>query len=379
MPTVMIAEDDLFMADMLQEVLVDNGYDVCGIARTVDKAVELGGRYKPDLAILDIRLADGGLGTDIPARLKGQGRMGVLYASGHASQMGLTKTDGDALLLKPYRPEDLVRALKAVEHIVSADEASRQFPKGFSVLRSPSRIGEVANPVDSTLTEQINRLHRQQAELARFGDFALGEHDLKSVFLAAARIAAECLEVPYCTIYRYRPEEDDLLIESGFGWKEGLIGLVVSRADESSPQGRAFINRAPVVCADLSKDEMFARPTHHTMHGILSTLDVVIGHDYHPDRVPYGVLELGNRSQHNYDAHEVDFLTGIANILAQAVEAAKREAALTIAAERLRDLDEDEKRFLGAKNGHLGEKNQLLKRLLDQVGGPATHRSDHGW
>jgi ActR/RegA family two-component response regulator len=379
MPTVMIAEDDLFMADMLKEVLADNGYDVCGIARTVDKAVELGGRYKPDLAILDIRLADGGLGTDIPARLKGQGRMGVLYASGHACQMGLTKTDGDALLFKPYRSEDVVRALKVVEHIVSADEAARQFPKGFSVLSSSPTIDKAATPMDVGLTEQISRLHRQQAKLARLGTFALGERDLSSLFLEAARASAECLGAPYCAIYRYRPAENDLLVESGLGWREGVIGRVVSRADESSPQGRAFTSRGPVICVDLSEGDMFARPTHHTEHGILSTLDVVIGHDYHPNRLPYGVLELGSPVQHNYDSREIDFMTGVANIIAQAVEADKREAALKFAAERLRDLDEDERTFLGAKNGHLGEKNRLLKRLLDQVSGTAMHRSDHGW
>jgi response regulator of citrate/malate metabolism len=33
---VMIAEDDLMMADMLEDVLVGNGYEVCGIARTVE-------------------------------------------------------------------------------------------------------------------------------------------------------------------------------------------------------------------------------------------------------------------------------------------------------------------------------------------------------
>ena len=65
---VMIAEDDLLMADMLQDVLVASGYEVCGIARTVGKAVELGERHKPDLAVLDIRLAEGGLGTDIAAQ-----------------------------------------------------------------------------------------------------------------------------------------------------------------------------------------------------------------------------------------------------------------------------------------------------------------------
>ena len=109
MPKVMIAEDDLLTADMLKEVLVESGYDVCGIARTVDKAVELGERNKPDLAVLDIRLAEGGLGTDIPARLNNPGHMGVLYASGDVGRTGLTKADGEALLTKPYRREDVAR------------------------------------------------------------------------------------------------------------------------------------------------------------------------------------------------------------------------------------------------------------------------------
>jgi two-component system, response regulator PdtaR len=63
---VMIAEDDLFMADMLEDTLVAAQYEVCGIARTVDKAVELCERHHPDLAILDLRLAEGSLGTDSP-------------------------------------------------------------------------------------------------------------------------------------------------------------------------------------------------------------------------------------------------------------------------------------------------------------------------
>src|SRR6476620_5944803 len=118
MPKVMIAEDDLLIADMLSDVHGGGGYDVWGIASTVDQAVELGERYKPDLAVLDIRLAEGGLGTDIAARLKNGGHMGILYASGHSGQFGLTRADGNALLRKPYRPKDLLRALTIVEEIV---------------------------------------------------------------------------------------------------------------------------------------------------------------------------------------------------------------------------------------------------------------------
>jgi len=38
---VLIAEDDLMIADLAEEILVDHGYQVCGIARTVSEAVTL--------------------------------------------------------------------------------------------------------------------------------------------------------------------------------------------------------------------------------------------------------------------------------------------------------------------------------------------------
>jgi CheY-like chemotaxis protein len=141
---VMIAQDDLMMADMLDEILTDSGYEVCGVARTVGKAVELGKRHKPDLAVLDLRLAEGGVGTEIAAQLNRNGQMGVLYASGNAGEMGLTKADGNACIGKPYRPEDVVRALKIVEEIVSTGEASRPFPKGFYVLNGSSKRGRAS-------------------------------------------------------------------------------------------------------------------------------------------------------------------------------------------------------------------------------------------
>ena len=71
---VLIAEDDLMIADLAEEILIDGGYDVCGIARTVAEAVALAHRHKPDLVVLDLRLADGGLGTEIAAQLLPLGR-----------------------------------------------------------------------------------------------------------------------------------------------------------------------------------------------------------------------------------------------------------------------------------------------------------------
>jgi two-component sensor histidine kinase/ActR/RegA family two-component response regulator len=360
MSTVMIAEDDLLMADMLSDILVQNGYEVCGIARTVDKAVELGERYKPDLAVLDIGLANGDLGTDIAARLKNIGRMGILYASGRVGQMALTKADGEAILSKPYRTEDIINGLKVVEQIISTDEAKRHCRTGFVVLDDAPRIATAMDTTDAEGTEENRRIRRQQAELARFGLFALAEGDLGNVLAEAACVCAKCFEVPYCTIYQYRNEENDLIAEAGAGWNQGVIGRVVSRAENNSPQGRAFISRAPVTCGDLSKDTTFVQSSLYMDYGIRATLNVVIPSNSHAFMVPYGVLAIDSPVQRRYDSCDTDFLTGIANVLAQTVDSTKRKVALQIAVDRMQDMDADRDRLLAAQSALLEERNRFL-------------------
>jgi DNA-binding response OmpR family regulator len=136
---VSIAEDDLMIADLVEEILVDEGYEVCGIARTVAEAVALAQHHKPDLAVLDLRLADGGLGTDIAAELLPFGKIGVLYATGNISQVVLTTADGDASLSKPYRSADLLRSLEIVAEIVATGKALPPFPKGLRCMITASR------------------------------------------------------------------------------------------------------------------------------------------------------------------------------------------------------------------------------------------------
>jgi DNA-binding response OmpR family regulator len=134
MVKVLIAEDDLMIADATEEILVRCGYEVCGIARTVVDAVALARDHKPDLAVIDLRLADGGLGTDIPAQLHTLNKLGILYATGNISHVMLTNAEGAACLVKPYRPVDLLRSLELVAEIVATGTATPPFPRGFRVL-----------------------------------------------------------------------------------------------------------------------------------------------------------------------------------------------------------------------------------------------------
>ena len=153
MPKVMIAENDLCMADILQEASAANRCNVCGIARTVETAVELGERQEPD----------------------------------HHG--------------KPFR----------------------KGPRSGAAANDVGPMGNIASKLlGADLADENRRLRRQQSEVARFSAFAIVCPDLDRVLSEAARVCAECMRVPYCAIYRYRPEENDLLVVAGFGWDHGL-------------------------------------------------------------------------------------------------------------------------------------------------------------
>jgi signal transduction histidine kinase len=184
-------------------------------------------------------------------------------------------------------------------------------------------------------TARVEKLLRQQAAIAAFGTFAFRQVDLMRILTEGARVCAEGLDVPFCKICRFRVEENDLLVEAGYGWRAGVVGIAVSRADDSSPQARAFVTGEPSICHDLRTDHKFVLPPFYAEHGIISTIDVVIkGND---DR-PYGVLEIDNNKQHDYDQHDVDFLMAFANVLAEAVSISERTAALLDTVEKMKEL-----------------------------------------
>jgi two-component sensor histidine kinase len=210
---------------------------------------------------------------------------------------------------------------------------------------------------------KVEKLLRQQAAIARFGSFALRQSDLLKVLSEAARVCAEGLSVPFSKVCRYRAEENDLLVVAGFGWKDGVVGHVVSRADESSPQGRAFITGQPSICNDLRTKTNYRLPSFYGDHGIVSTIDVVIK----GDGQPYGVLEIDNDEQHDYDQHDIDFLTGFANVLAEAVATAARTATLQITVEQMRGLVEEKDRLLDQQNRLLDQKKVLAAELQHRV------------
>jgi len=209
-------------------------------------------------------------------------------------------------------------------------------------------------------TRAVDKLLRQQSALADFGTFALHENALATILSEAVRICADSLGVPYAKVCRYRKEANDLLIVAGFGWDEGIMGNVVSKADKSSTQGRAFVSGEPVIVEDIAESKGYRLPRFYAQHGIVSTADVLIK----SNAGSWGVLEVASAEPRQFDRHDVVFLTGFANVLAGAVTAAERTASVQEALGRLKTIVSEKEALLSERIVHAREFRELQTELL---------------
>jgi len=138
MSNVLVVEDDLLIADLLQAALECEGYRVSGVARTVDEAKESAGLHPPDFAIIDIRLANGGLGTEVGVHLRKSTNVGIMYSTGNNTDIGLSKLEGDAVMTKPYRMRDVARGLEIIKQLAQSGRTRLTLPRNFRLLSHTS-------------------------------------------------------------------------------------------------------------------------------------------------------------------------------------------------------------------------------------------------
>jgi two-component sensor histidine kinase/putative methionine-R-sulfoxide reductase with GAF domain len=210
---------------------------------------------------------------------------------------------------------------------------------------------------------RVQKVQRQQTALARFGAYAFREPELQSILTEAARLSAEGLGVQFCKVLKYRPEQNDLIVEAGVGWQVDVVGRSISEANASSPGGRAFVRKEPVITRDLREKHDFVLPPIYADHRIVSSVNVPVQGT--GERL-YGVLEVDSEKVERFDKQDTDFLIGFANVLAEAVATAERIAELRASIKQ--------KDSLARELQHRVRNNlQIVYRMLDRE---ARHTND---
>ena len=141
---IIVAEDDIMLADFLADTLADLGHEVAGVASDVAGAVTLTREHHPGVAILDMQLGRGELGTEIANRLSASNDLdgvGILYVTGEAERVIKEARFGHACLHKPYSMATLQLALTIVHDIVHGIAPPPTLPPGMLLLApSPETI-----------------------------------------------------------------------------------------------------------------------------------------------------------------------------------------------------------------------------------------------
>lgn len=104
--TILIVEDEIFVAMDIERILADAGYVVTAIAADRQSALEVPDR--PDLAFVDINLRDGQTGPSIACDLAERGTK-VIYVTANPAQIDPVANTAIGYIRKPFS-EGAIRA-----------------------------------------------------------------------------------------------------------------------------------------------------------------------------------------------------------------------------------------------------------------------------
>ena len=107
---ILIVEDQFIEAKSLNVILTNAGYATCTIARSVDAALSVVEKEKPDLVLVDIFLQGEGTGIDL-GKILHEKNMAFVYLSANSNRQILEEakpTQPYGFMVKPFRAKDVL-------------------------------------------------------------------------------------------------------------------------------------------------------------------------------------------------------------------------------------------------------------------------------
>lgn len=130
---ILIIEDEYLIAEGVSLTLQSAGHEVTGIAEDLPSALALAGQERPDMAFVDIKLANGASGLDVARELKGMG-IACVFATGNPPSKAQAAGVGLGYISKPFSPRVLVQTAAFVDGVLSSGAPAAMAPNGFISL-----------------------------------------------------------------------------------------------------------------------------------------------------------------------------------------------------------------------------------------------------
>jgi len=121
-PVVLVVDDDVALAEMLQIVLRQEGFETVWCGRG-DRAVEAFRRHRPDVVLLDIMLP-GGDGVEVCRTIRAESGVPIVMLTARSDTQDVVRgleAGADDYVSKPFKVQELVARLRTRLRRLEAD------------------------------------------------------------------------------------------------------------------------------------------------------------------------------------------------------------------------------------------------------------------
>ncbi|MBW7971832.1 response regulator [Bradyrhizobium sp. BR 10289] len=109
-PSVLIVEDEIFVASDIARILEDAGYHVAAIAADRKEALEAGPQAQ--IALVDVNLRDGSTGPQIAVDLARDFGTKIVYVTANPAQIAPRAGTAIGFIRKPFSDEAILAAVQ---------------------------------------------------------------------------------------------------------------------------------------------------------------------------------------------------------------------------------------------------------------------------
>jgi two-component sensor histidine kinase len=169
----------------------------------------------------------------------------------------------------------------------------------------------------SCLENELRSRAKQQEALAQLGERALIEPDLERLLNDVVSTVALTLSVDFVKILELLPGDSELLLRAGFGWKNDLVGTILTETGPNTLARFTLESSKPVVIADFATESRFAVAPYLKEHRCTSGVNVTIAGR---DGRAFGILGVCTTKQRHFSAQDISFLAATGNLLAGAIQ-----------------------------------------------------------